>query len=115
MKASLIAKLQAGRPVALSAAEESYLREALRQAVATTLEVPPEEVADDSLVFDDLGLDSIDVFDALDQLSEQFEVTVALEELPETVLRGTQQTTFRQVAEGLLRSFREPPRPPPAR
>ncbi len=113
MQASLIAKLRAGRPVALSAAEEALLVEALRQAVATTLEVPLEEVADDSLVFDDLGLDSIDVFDTLDQLSEQFEVTVAVEELPETVLRGQRQTTFRQFAEGLLRYFRAPPRPTP--
>jgi acyl carrier protein len=114
MKATLIAKLQAGRPVALSGAEAELLVGALRQAVATTLEVPVEEVTDESLVFDDLGLDSIDVFDTLDQLSEQFEVTVALDELPEGVLRGQQRTTFRQFAEGLLRYFREAPARAPA-
>ncbi|HKI98788.1 MAG TPA: acyl carrier protein [bacterium] len=112
MKEALIAKLQAGRPVHLSESEAAYLTEALREAVATTLEVPVAEIADGSLVFDDLGLDSIDVFDVLDQLSEQFEVPVALEELPETFLRGNEGATFRSFAEGLLRYFREAPVPP---
>ena len=113
MKEALIAKLQAGRPVALSAEEAALLVEALRQAVATTLEVPLEQVADDARVFDELGLDSIDVFDTLDQLSAEFEVPVALEELPEGVLRGGGETTFRDFAEGLLGYFREAPRPRP--
>jgi acyl carrier protein len=111
VKAQLSAKLQGGRPVQLSAEEAAALVEALRQAVATTLELPLAELGDDARVFDDLGLDSIDVFDVLDQLAEQFEVQVALEELPETVLRGGASATFRDFAEGLLRYFRAPPAP----
>jgi acyl carrier protein len=114
MKQALIAKLQAGRPVELSGTEADCLVEALRSAVATTLEVPLAEITDESRVFDDLGLDSIDVFDVLDQLSEEFEVPVVLEELPESFLRGNEGATFRRFAEGLLRYFREPPAPPAA-
>lgn len=113
MKAAIIAKLQAGRPVQFTGAEAAHLVEALRQAVATTLEVPLERIADDACLFDELGLDSIDVFDVLDQLSETFEVPVVLEELPESFLRGEPGTTFRDFAGGLLRYFREPPSPSP--
>lgn len=113
MRAALIAKLQAGRPVQLTEPEAAHLVEALRAAVATTLELPAERILDDARLFDELGLDSIDVFDVLDQLSEQFEVPVVLEELPESFLRGEPDTTFRGFAEGLLRYFREAPAPPP--
>ena len=112
MKEAVIAKLQSGRPVQLTPEETALVVEALRDAVATTLELPREEIADGSRVFADLGLDSIDVFDVLDQLSERFEVPVALEELPETILRGDAETTFRAFAEALLRYFREAPAPP---
>jgi acyl carrier protein len=111
MKQALIAKLQGGRPVQLTAPEAAALVQALREAVATTLELPLAEIADDARVFDDLGLDSIDVFDVLDQLAEQFEVPMVLEELPESFLRGEAETTFHGFAEGLLRYFRETPAP----
>ena len=109
MKAALTAKLKQGRPVTLTAEEADYLVEALRAAMAVVLEVPPEKIADDTRVFDDLGLDSIDVFDLLDQLAEQFEVQVILEEMPESFLRGGEDTTFCNFAQGLLRYFSEPP------
>lgn len=114
MTERLIAKLQQGRPVKLTTEESATLVEALRAAMATTLDMPEDEVGDDALIFDDLGLDSIDVFDVLDQLSERFEVPVALEELPESLLRGSEAggpVTFRTFAEGLLRYFREAPAP----
>lgn len=114
MRAAVIAKLQAGRPVQLTEPEAAHLVEALRQAIATTLEVPLARIADEARLFDELGLDSIDVFDVLDQLSAEFEVPVALEELPETFLRGEPDTTFRSFAEGLLRYFREAPAVPTA-
>ncbi len=109
MKAALTAKLKQGRPVSLTAEEADYLVEALREAMAVVLEVPPEKIGDDTRVFDDLGLDSIDVFDLLDLLAEQFEVQVILEELPESFLRGGEDTTFSNFAQGLLRYFSEPP------
>jgi acyl carrier protein len=112
MKEALIARLQGGRPVQLSAEEQALLVEALREAVATTLELPVAEIADGAHIFDDLGMDSIDVFDVLDQLSQRFEVPMALEELPESFLRGEAQTTFRVFAEGLLHYFREAPASP---
>lgn len=115
---AVVAKLQAGRPVAFTEVEAAYLVEALRQAVATALELPPAELTDDARLFDELGLDSIDVFDVLDQLSERFEVPLALEELPESFLRGGSEASFRDFAEGLLRHFRAPPavpRPPDGR
>jgi acyl carrier protein len=106
---SLAAKLQGSRPVRLTADEEALFVEALREAIATTLSLPPREVADDARLFDTLGLDSIDVFDALDQLSQRFEVPMALEELPETLLRSDRETTFRAFADGLLGYFRQEP------
>lgn len=112
MKEVLIAKLQGGRPVELDGDESAHLVEALREAVATTLDLPVAEIADDARLFDDMGMDSIDVFDVLDQLSERFEVPVALEELPESFLRGKAEATFQSFAEGLLRYFRESPAPP---
>lgn len=134
MSDALAAKLRQGRPVRLTAEESALLVEALREAVATTLDVPLAEVGDDARVFDDLGLDSIDVFDVVDQLAERFGVTVPLEELPESVLRGGgggseggspgddagtaagaaagAPVTFRIFADGLLRYFREAPAPP---
>jgi acyl carrier protein len=88
MQARVIAKLKQGRPVAFSAEEAQHLREALRQAMAVTLSLEPASITDDAKVFDDLGLDSIDVFDILDQLGERFEIAVALEELPNEVIHG---------------------------
>jgi acyl carrier protein len=114
MKQAVSAKLQAGRPVRLGAEEAAYLVETLRGAVATTLELPPAEIADGSRIFDDLGMDSIDLFDVLDQLGQQLEVPMALDELPEAFLRGDAETTFRAFADGLLDYFRSPPAPPAA-
>ncbi len=110
MDSSLIEKLQKGRPATFTKEEEGVLIEALREAMAKTLEVSVEEVGNDALIFDTLGVDSIDVFDILDQLSEQFEVEVPLEELPETFVRGGGETTFLDFANGLLRFFTEPPK-----
>jgi acyl carrier protein len=109
MKQALVAKLRQPRPVAFTPDEAAFLVETLRQAVATTLELSAAGVSDDARVFDALGMDSVDVFDVLDQMGETFEMQVALEELPESFLRGGGETTFRAFAEGLLDYFRTPP------
>jgi acyl carrier protein len=102
-------KLSRGRPVEFSESDLGVLREALREAMAVTLDRPPAEIADDARVFDELGLDSIDVFDLLEQLTERFAVTVNLDELPADVIRGNPGTTFRQFADGIADYFRHAP------
>jgi acyl carrier protein len=112
VKEHLIAKLQAPRPATFTDEEAALIREALREAVAVTLAVGKEQVGDDARIFDDLGLDSIDVFDVLDQLGEKFEIQMALEDLPNDMIRGGENATFRDFAEGILNYFRTPPRTP---
>ena len=107
----LIAKLQGKRPVEFTEAEAERIRDALREAMAITLAVPKDQVPDDARIFDDLGLDSIDVFDVLDQLGEKFEIQMALEELPNDMIRGGANGTFQDFAEGILDYFRAAQRP----
>ena len=110
---ALIAKLRAGRPVVLRPEESQRVVEALRGAIAVVLECQPEQVSDDAKLFDDLALDSIDVFDVLDQLAERFEAQVALEDLPAELIRGKEGLTFRDFADGMLTYFRTPPKTSP--
>jgi len=112
MDAQLIAKFQQGRPLDFSAEEAAHLRAALREAMAVTLSVDQAKITDDARVFDDLGLDSIDVFDILDQLGERFEITVALEEMPNEVVHGGESATFQDFAQGLLGYFQSAPKAP---
>ena len=112
MNERLIEKLQGSRPVEFNEEEAGLLREALREAVAVTLSVGKEKVSDDARIFDELGLDSIDVFDVLDQLGEKFEMQVALEDLPNDMIRGGEAATFRDFADGILDYFRAPPKAP---
>lgn len=109
MSPNLPEKLRGGRPVALSVADAGVLREALRRAMATTLEVSLEEVADEALVFDDLGLDSIDVFDVLDQLAGEFDVALEPEDLPPDLIYGNEGLSFDQFVESLLSHLRSAP------
>ena len=106
MSPTLPEKLRGGRPVALSEEDAGVLREVLRQAMATTLEVPLEEVADQALVFDDLGLDSIDIFDVLDQLAGEFDVALEPEDLPPDLIYGKEGLSFDQFVESLLSHLR---------
>lgn len=107
---AIISKLRGGRPVVLDSNESRHVTEALRGAVAVVLECPPEKITDDARLFDELALDSIDVFDILDQIAERFEAQVALEDLPADLIRGKEGLTFRDFAEGILAYFRTPPK-----
>ena len=109
MSTSLAEKLRGGRPVELSGEEETVLREALRGAMATALELPREDVADEALIFDDLGLDSIDVFDMLDQLAGELDVTLEPEDLPPDLIYGKEGLRFDQFVASLLAHLRSPP------
>jgi acyl carrier protein len=109
----LAAKLAQGRPVTFSLAESQVVTDALRAAMAVVLDCPPDAITDDARVFDDLGLDSIDVFDLLDQLAERFESPVELEQLPPALIRGQEGMTFADFAAGMLDYFRSAPPPAP--
>ena len=114
MKVALIEKFNGPRPIAFSDEEVRYLRESLRKAVAIALGSDQTEVTDGALIFDDLGLDSVDVFDVLDQLGEEFEAQVALEEIPVDFIHGREGITFRDFADALLGYFGSPPPQTPA-
>lgn len=109
MRAALGEKLRQGRPVALSPEEAGHLREALREAMGVTLERPAAEIGDGARVFDELGLDSVDVFDLLDQLGEAFDVNVELEQLPGELIYGREGLTFRQFADAIIAFFETAP------
>ncbi len=109
---SLSAKLAAGPPVAFTPEEEQIFREAVRKAMAVTLECEPEEITDLALVFDDLGLDSIDVFDLMDQLSEEFQAPFEPEHLPEEMIFGGEGVTFGEFCQGMVDFLKHPPTEP---
>ena len=109
---ALIEKLAKGRPVAFTPEESGAVKDALREAMAVVLDCPVEDIGDNAKVFDDLALDSIDVFDLLDQLAERFESpAVELEQLPPELIRGSGDMTFAQFADGILAYFSSAPTP----
>jgi acyl carrier protein len=108
---ALAAKLAQGRPVNFSLEESRVVTDALREAMAVVLDCPPDTITDDARVFDDLALDSIDVFDLLDQLAERFDSPVELEQLPPALIRGKEGMTFADFAAGILDYFRSAPPP----
>ncbi len=110
----LLVKLAKGRPVDFTAKEAAVVTGALREAMAVVLDCPPATITDDARVFDDLALDSIDVFDLLDQLAERFDSPVDLEQLPPSLVRGKEGMTFSNFAAGILDYYRLPPQPSPA-
>ncbi len=114
MEQRIIEKLRQGRPVALLPEEARHFKEALREALAVTLSRSAAEITDQALLFDELALDSIDVFDVLDQLAQRFEAQVALEELPESLIRGREGLTFAAFAQGIVDYFAAAPPEKPA-
>jgi acyl carrier protein len=102
-------KLNQGRPVAFAAEEADHFREALREALGVTLDTSPANIADTADIFDELGVDSIDVFDMVDQLITRYKAPIALEELPPELLRGDAGLTFAGFAQGILDYFATPP------
>jgi len=112
MDEQLRERFRGGRPLAFTGEEAAHLREALREAMGVVLQRDAADVRDDARVFDELGLDSVDVFDLLDQLAERFDVAVNLEELPPEMIQGRPETTFSDFADGLLAYFAT--EPPPA-
>lgn len=102
-------KFSRGRPTSFTEEEAEHFRGALRSAMAVTLDCPASDISDDALIFDDLGVDSIDVFDIVDQLTVLYEAAIALEELPPELLAGGEGTTFRGFADGILAYYESEP------
>ena len=109
MKEALTRKFDQARPIDFTPEESEFLCESLRKAVGIALNKDVAEIADEALIFDDLGLDSIDVFDVLEQLSEEFGAQVALEEIPNDLIYGKEGITFQDFADALLEYFRTAP------
>lgn len=109
MSSTLAEKLRGGRPVNFSGEEAEMLGEALRGAMATALEISRDEIADEALIFDELGLDSIDMFDVLDQLAEEFDLELELDDLPPDLIYGKEGLRFDQFVQSLLAHLRTPP------
>jgi len=109
MKERLMGKLAGPRPLHLEPEEAAHLTEALREAVSVALEIELSKVQDSTCLVEDLGLDSIDLFDVLDQLGETYGIQLALDALPEEWLRGSSDATFLEFASGLIKYFASPP------
>ena len=54
--------------------------EKLKQIIADVLNVDPDEITMDSTVMDDLGADSLDVFQIIMGIEEEFDIEVPSEE-----------------------------------
>ncbi|MBO4976138.1 MAG: acyl carrier protein [Lachnospiraceae bacterium] len=54
--------------------------EKLKQIIADVLNVDPDEIAMDSTFMDDLGADSLDVFQIIMGIEEEFDIEVPAEE-----------------------------------
>ena len=59
--------------------------EKLRKVVAEVLNVDPDEITMDTTFVDDLGADSLDVFQIIMALEEEFDIEIANEEAEKIV------------------------------
>ena len=53
--------------------------EKLKQIIARVLNVDPNEITPDSTFIEDLGADSLDVFQIVTELEEEFQITIPQE------------------------------------
>ena len=55
--------------------------EKLKQIIARVLNVDPNEITPDSTFIEDLGADSLDVFQIVTELEEEFQITIPQEKV----------------------------------
>lgn len=67
---------------------------AVREVFEKTLKVAPDKLAFDTMLQDDLNLDSLDMIEVVYELEDRFDVQIPEESIVEI-------TTFEQVVEGL--------------
>ena len=70
----------------MASSEEIF--EALKEVLTTRLKVEEEKVKSDANLFDDLGLDSIDLMSAVMAIEERFSVEVSDKELENVTTVG---------------------------
>ena len=62
--------------------------EKLKKVIAEVLSVDPDEISEDSTFMDDLGADSLDVFQIIMGLEEEFDIEIPNEEAEKIVTVG---------------------------
>lgn len=72
--------------------------EKIRKIVAEVLNIDPEEVTPESSFIQDLGADSLDVFQIIMGIEEEFDIEIAPEEAEEAVTVGEALELIRSAA-----------------
>lgn len=62
--------------------------EKLKQIIAKVLNVDPNEITPDSTFIEDLGADSLDVFQIVTELEEEFQITIPQEKVEKIKTAG---------------------------
>ena len=62
--------------------------EKLKQIIARGLNVDPNEITPDSTFIEDLGADSLDVFQIVTELEEEFQITIPQEKVEKIKTAG---------------------------
>ena len=62
--------------------------EKLKKIIADVLNVDPNEITVDSTFMDDLGADSLDIFEIIAAIEEQFDIEIPQEEAEKIVTVG---------------------------
>ncbi|MBF0999646.1 MAG: acyl carrier protein, partial [Lachnospiraceae bacterium] len=62
--------------------------EKLKQIIARVLNVDPNEITPDSTFIEDLGADSLDVFQIVTELEEEFQITIPQEKVEKIKTAG---------------------------
>ena len=62
--------------------------EKLKQIIARVLNVDPNEITPDSTFIEDLGADSLDVFQIVTELEEEFQITTPQEKVEKIKTAG---------------------------
>ena len=72
----------------MAAANNQEILDALRDVLVDRLKVEPDAVTPEANLFDDLGLDSIDLMSAVMAIEERFEIEVSDAELENVTTVG---------------------------
>jgi acyl carrier protein len=72
----------------MATANNQEILDALREVLVDRLKVEPESVTPEANLFDDLGLDSIDLMSAVMAIEERFEIEVSDAELENVTTVG---------------------------
>ena len=62
--------------------------EKLKEAIAEVLSVDPDEVTEETTFMEDLGADSLDIFEIVAAIEEQFDIEIPQEEAEKIVTVG---------------------------